>query len=147
MTRITNTLVTKQDLLVLALQACKLIFPLLHVSLKLNRSFFVCLFGVNTLEHDHQVHWICLLVFVHVCQADSLRMGTGLLKNAEAIEQLLGLSKGERASVGQYTKTGWEGEVDKGPPLIGGCPKGGRDGDKDLLLSSVNNSGTSLDTR
>ncbi|XP_053284466.1 protein ABHD18 isoform X2 [Pleuronectes platessa] len=97
-------------------------------------------YAINSVYEEEITH------LLEYCGADSLRMGTEPLKNADTIESLLGLSRGERPSVGQYTETGREGEVEQGP-LIGRGPKGGRNGDKDHLLSSVNNSGTSLDTR
>ncbi|XP_062249400.1 protein ABHD18 [Platichthys flesus] len=97
-------------------------------------------YAINSVYEEEITH------LLEYCGADSLRMGTEPLKNADTIESLLGLSRGERPSVGQYTETGRESEVEQGP-LIGDGPKGGRNGDKDHLLSSVNNIGTSLDTR
>ncbi|XP_019938613.1 protein ABHD18 [Paralichthys olivaceus] len=97
-------------------------------------------YAINSVYEEEIIH------LLEYCGADSLRMGTELLKNADTIEQLLGLSRGERASVGQYSKTGWEVEVEQGP-LIGGGQEGSKVGDKDHLLSSVNSSGKSFIAR
>lgn len=80
------------------------------------------------------------------CQADSFKMGPELVKNTDSLEHLLGLSGDDRASVGKNSKAGGEAEARRGL-LIGGGSEGGGAGDRvDQFLSSVNSSGTSLDT-
>lgn len=84
--------------------------------------------------------------FVHLFQADSFKMAQEFVKNSPggvgSLEQLLGLSGDDRASVGHYSKAGRE--ADTGPGLlIGGGPGVGGAGDGvDQLLSSVNSLGT-----
>lgn len=79
-------------------------------------------------------------------QADSFKMGPELVKNAGSLEHLLGLSGDDGASVGKNSKARGEAEAGRGL-WIGGGPEGGGAGDRvDQFLSSVNSSGTSLDT-
>nr|XP_043896973.1 protein ABHD18 isoform X1 [Solea senegalensis] len=68
-----------------------------------------------------------IIQLLEYCGADSLKMGPDFVKNMDSIEQLLTFSG---ASVDQYSKARGGTEVDK----------------VDHLLSSVNNSGTSLDS-
>ncbi|XP_071363014.1 protein ABHD18 isoform X2 [Trachinotus anak] len=76
-----------------------------------------------------------IINLLEYCGADSFKMGQDFGRNVDSIEHLLGLSGGDRASVDQYSKAG--GEAEGGQGLLFG---GGH------LLSSVNSSGTSLDS-
>ncbi|XP_073342532.1 protein ABHD18 isoform X2 [Pagrus major] len=80
------------------------------------------------------------------CGADSFKMGPELVKNADSLEHLLGLSGDDRESVGPKFKAGGEAEAGQGL-LIGKGSEGGRAGDRVYqFLSSVNSRGTSLDS-
>ncbi|XP_070693302.1 protein ABHD18-like [Pempheris klunzingeri] len=88
-----------------------------------------------------------IIKLLEYCGADSLKMDPELVQNADSLEHLLGLSGDDRlqAVYGQGEKPKAGGEAGRGL-LIG--TEEGRTGDRlDEFLSSVNNSGTSLDTR
>ncbi|XP_044061791.1 protein ABHD18 isoform X1 [Siniperca chuatsi] len=85
-----------------------------------------------------------IIKLLEYCGADSFKMGPELVKNADSLEHLLGLSGHDRASVGQNSRAGGEAEAGRGL-LIGGGPEGGGAGDRVDQFLSVNSSGTSLD--
>lgn len=84
------------------------------------------------------------MVCVHIYQADSFKMGPELGKNADSLGHLLGLCGDDRASAGQNSKAVGEAQVGRG--LLIGTEGGGSGDREDQFLSSVNSSGTSLDT-
>ncbi|XP_070769108.1 protein ABHD18 [Enoplosus armatus] len=87
-----------------------------------------------------------IIKLLEYCGADSFKMGPELVKNADSLEHLLGLSGDGRASAGQNFKAGGEAEAGRGL-LIDGCPEGGGAGDRlNQFLSSVSGSETSLNT-
>lgn len=96
-------------------------------------------YAINSVYEEEIIH------LLEYCGADSFRMSTGLLQNADTLEQLLGLSSVKRASVGQYSKTKQKIEVEPGLS-IGGGPNRDRVGDGHLL-SSVNSGGQGFISR
>ncbi|XP_028272244.1 protein ABHD18 [Parambassis ranga] len=75
-----------------------------------------------------------IIKLLEYCGADSFRIDHGLIKNMDSSEHLLGLSRDNILSVGHYSKAG-------GETVVGG----GREGDGDQLVSSVDSCRLSLD--
>uniref|UniRef100_A0A3P8TJK5 Abhydrolase domain containing 18 n=1 Tax=Amphiprion percula TaxID=161767 RepID=A0A3P8TJK5_AMPPE len=80
-----------------------------------------------------------IIKLLEYCGADSFKMVPGLLKNVNSLDHLLSLSGDHEVSVSQYSKTQMEAEV-------GGGLEGCRAGEREQESSSLNSSGTSLDT-
>ncbi|XP_054872309.1 protein ABHD18 isoform X2 [Amphiprion ocellaris] len=80
-----------------------------------------------------------IIKLLEYCGADSFKMVPGLLKNVNSLDHLLSLSGDHEVSVSQYSKTQMEAEVRGG---LEGC----RAGEREQESSSLNSSGTSLDT-
>lgn len=81
----------------------------------------------------------------YIDQADSFKAGPELLRNAESLERLLGMSGVDKTSMGRNTEA--RGEPETGGGLfIGKYPKGSSHGDRlHQILSPMNSCGTSLD--
>ncbi|XP_035525298.1 protein ABHD18-like [Morone saxatilis] len=87
-----------------------------------------------------------IIKLLEYCGADSFKMGPELMKNTDSLEHLLGLSREDSGSVGHNSKAGGEAEAER-DLLIGKGPEGGGARDRvPQFLSSVNSSGTSLET-
>ncbi|XP_051277210.1 protein ABHD18 isoform X2 [Dicentrarchus labrax] len=87
-----------------------------------------------------------IIKLLEYCGADSFKMGPELMKNTDSLEHLLGLSGEDSVSVGHNSKAGGEAEAGR-DLLIGKGPEGGGARDRvHQFLSSVNSSGTSLET-
>ncbi|XP_029368368.1 protein ABHD18 isoform X1 [Echeneis naucrates] len=80
------------------------------------------------------------------CGADSFKMGQDFGRNVDSKDRLLDLSGGDRVSVNTYTKAGGETQVGQSLLFGEGHREGMAGGNVDHLLSSLDNSGTNLDT-
>lgn len=88
---------------------------------------------------------MCLCVLIY--QADSFKMDPELVKNADLLEHLLSFSGNDRLSVDPDSKAGGQAEAMQVLLTEKGL-EGIKVGDRvHQILSSVNNSGTNLDTQ